>query len=59
MKGNHDQASAMVSMAAGAALYVSGINDSLNLGIENARSSINNAGGIEKLNQLIEFSSRF
>jgi len=59
MKGNHDQASAMVSMAAGAALYVSGINDSLNLGIENARSSINNAGGIDKLNQLIEFSSQF
>jgi len=45
-------------MAAGAALYVSGISDSLRSGIDQARSSLNDAGGIRKLNQLVEFSKK-
>jgi len=58
LKGEHEEASSMVSMAAGAALYVSGISDSLRSGIDQARSSLNDAGGIRKLNQLVEFSKK-
>ena len=58
LKGEHKQASEMVSMAAGAALYVSGVADSLHSGIDQARSSLQDEGGVEKLNQLVEFSKK-
>jgi len=45
-------------MAAGAALYVSGVADSLHSGIDQARSSLQDEGGVEKLNQLVEFSKK-
>ena len=58
LKGDHEQASAMVSMAAGAALYVSDIANSLESGVDLAKSCVELGGGIEKLNQLVEFTTQ-
>ena len=59
LRGEHEEASAMVAMAAGAALYISDIADSLDSGVELAKDCIKEGGGIIKLNQLVEFSSKF
>ena len=48
----------MVSMAAGAALYVSDIANSLESGVDLAKSCVELGGGIEKLNQLVEFTTQ-
>ena len=58
-RGEHEEASAMVAMTAGAALYISDIADSLDSGVELAKDCIKEGGGIIKLNQLVEFSSKF
>ena len=57
--GQREEASAMISMAAGAALYVSEVSDSLLSGINLAHECVNDGGGKEKLNQLVEYSSKF
>ena len=57
--GEHKEASAMVAMAAGAALYISDISDSLDSGVELAKDCIKEGGGVSKLNELIDFSSKF
>ena len=49
----------MISMAAGAALYVSEVSSSLEAGIILANECVKDGGGIEKLNQLVEYSSKF
>ena len=59
LTGQREEAGAMISMAAGAALYVSEVSDSLKSGINLAHECVNDGGGIEKLNQLIEYSSKF
>ena len=59
LRGEHEEASAMVAMTAGAALYISDIVDSLDSGVELAKDCIKEGGGIIKLNQLVEFSSKF
>ena len=59
LRGEHEEASAMVAMAAGAALYISDIADSLDSGVELAKDCIKEGGGIIKLNQLVQFSSKF
>ena len=59
LSGEHEEASAMVAMTAGAALYISDIADSLDSGVELAKDCIKEGGGIIKLNQLVEFSSKF
>ena len=59
LRGEHEEASAMVAMTAGAALYISDIADSLDSGVELAKDCIKEGGGIIKLNQLVEFSSKF
>ena len=59
LRGEHEEASAMVAMTAGAALYISDIADSLDSGVELAKDGIKEGGGIIKLNQLVEFSSKF
>ena len=59
LRGEHEEASAMVAMTAGAALYISDIADSLDSGVELAKDCIQEGGGIIKLNQLVEFSSKF
>ena len=55
----HPEASSMISMAAGAALYVSEVSSSLEAGIRLANECVKDGGGIEKLNQLVEYSSKF
>ena len=55
----HQDASSMISMAAGAALYVSEISSSLEAGILLANECVKDGGGIEKLNQLVEYTSKF
>ena len=59
LRGEDKAASAMVAMAAGAALYISDISDSLDSGVELAKDCIKEGGGIAKLNELIDFSSKF
>ena len=59
LRGEHEEASAMVAMTAGAALYISDIADSLDSGVELAKDCIKEGGGISKLNELIDFSSKF
>ena len=59
LRGEQEEASAMVAMTAGAALYISDIADSLDSGVELAKDCIKEGGGIIKLNQLVEFSSKF
>jgi anthranilate phosphoribosyltransferase len=59
LTGQREEAGAMISMAAGAALYVSEVSDSLKSGINLAHECVNDGGGIEKLNQLVEYSSKF
>ena len=59
LRGEHEEASAMVAMTAGAALYISDIADSLDSGVELAKDCIKEGGGIIKLNQLVDFSSKF
>jgi anthranilate phosphoribosyltransferase len=48
----------IVLMNAGAAIYVAGISDSLQAGIEKAAAVIDSGAALEKLNQLIERSNR-
>ena len=59
LKGEHKTAGAMVSMTAGAALYVSGISGNLEDGINLAKDCVAEGRGMTKLNQLVEFSSQF
>ncbi len=59
LTGQREEAGAMISMAAGAALYVSEVSDSLKSGINLAHECVNDGGGIEKLNQFVEYSSKF
>ena len=59
LKGKHEEASAMVAMTAGAALYISDVTDSLDSGVKLAKECIKEGGGIKKLNQLIDYSSKF
>jgi anthranilate phosphoribosyltransferase len=58
LSGGHREASAMVSMTAGAALYVAGISGSLVSGVNIAKTCIGEGNGLNKLNQLIEFTSQ-
>ena len=53
------EASSMIAMAAGAALYDSEVASSLEAGILLANECVKDGGGIEKLNQLVEYSSKF
>ena len=46
----------MVAIAAGAALYISDISDSLDSGVELVHKE---GGGIAKLNELIDFLQNF
>lgn len=59
LNGEHKKAGAMVSMTAGAAIYVSGIVDTLEEGIKLAENSVSEARGMAKLSQLVEFTSQF
>ena len=59
LRGEHEEASAMVAMTAGAALYISDVTDSLDSGVKLAKECIKEGGGIKKLNQLIDYSSKF
>ncbi len=58
LRGEQEEASAMVAMTAGAALYISDIADSLDSGVELAKDCIKEGGGIIKLNQLVKFASK-
>ena len=59
LKGEHSAASSMVALNAGAALYVSGIENSLSQGVEKAKEGIKNKVGLDKLQELAEYSQSF
>ena len=59
LQGEHEKASSMICMTAGAALYLSDISSSLEAGVELAKSSLESGAGLKKLNQLVEFTSQF
>ena len=59
LQGEHEKASSMICMTAGAALYLSDIVSSLEAGVELAKSSLESGAGLKKLNQLVEFTSQF
>ena len=59
LQGEHKKASSMICMTAGAALYVSGIANSVESGVELAKRSVESGEGLKKLNQLVEFTSQF
>jgi anthranilate phosphoribosyltransferase len=59
LAGKHESAGSMISMTAGAALYVSGIANSLKSGVELAKECVGDGGGLKKLNQLVEYTSQF
>tara|TARA_B100001175_G_C19500158_1_gene637644 strand:- start:1185 stop:2204 length:1020 start_codon:yes stop_codon:yes gene_type:complete len=59
LQGEHEKASSMICMTAGAALYLSDIASSLEAGVELAKSSLESGAGLKKLNQLVEFTSQF
>jgi anthranilate phosphoribosyltransferase len=49
----------VVAVNAGAAIYVSGLADSLESGVEKARGVLASGGARRKLDELVEFSNRF
>ena len=49
----------IVALNAGAAIYVSGLADSLESGVVKARGTLANGGARRKLDELVEFSGRF
>ena len=59
LKGEHTAASSMVALNAGAALYVSGIENSLSQGVKKAEEGIKNKAGLDKLQELAEYSQSF
>ena len=59
LKGEHSAASSMVALNAGAALYVSGVDNSLAEGVERALEGIKQKKGLDKLQELSEYSQSF
>ncbi len=59
LKGEHSAASSMVALNAGAALYVSGVDNSLAEGVERAMEGIKQKKGLDKLQELSEYSQSF
>ena len=59
LNGELTAASSMVALNAGAALYVAGVEDSLAQGIERAKEGIEQKLGLNKLQELSEYSKSF
>ena len=59
LKGEHSAASSMIALNAGAALYVSGVDNSLAEGVERALEGIKQKKGLDKLQELSEYSQSF
>ena len=59
LNGEHSAASSMVALNAGAALYVSGVENSLAKGVERAMEGIKQKKGLDKLQELSEYSQSF
>jgi len=59
LKGEHSAASSMVALNAGAALYVSEVENSLAEGVEKAMEGIKKKKGLDKLQELSEYSQSF
>ena len=59
LNGEHSAASSMVALNAGAALYVSGVEKSLAEGVERALEGIKQKKGLDKLQELSEYSQSF
>ncbi len=53
------KAAEMIALNAGAALYVSGISDSLKAGVERAHEVIYSGQALDKLNELVTFTAEF
>jgi anthranilate phosphoribosyltransferase len=59
LRNEQSPARDVVSANAGAAIYVSGLADSLESGVEKARGVLASGAARRKLDELVEFSSRF
>tara|TARA_B100000686_G_scaffold135170_1_gene142379 strand:+ start:42 stop:1058 length:1017 start_codon:yes stop_codon:yes gene_type:complete len=59
LNGEHSAASSMVALNAGAALYVSGVEKSMAEGVERALDGIKQKKGLDKLQELSEYSQSF
>ena len=59
LKGEYSAASSMIALNAGAALYVSGVDNSLAEGVERALEGIKQKKGLDKLQELSEYSQSF
>ena len=58
LKGEQGPAADIVSLNAGAAIYVAGISDSLQQGVNIAKTQLSSKAAYEKLQQLIKFSNQ-
>ena len=56
LRGENQAATQMVAMTSGAALYVAGLAGTLKEGIDMSLQSISEGSGIEKLEELVEYS---
>ena len=59
LRNEQGAAREVVAVNAGAAIYVSGLADSLESGVDKARDVLASGGARRKLDELVEFSSRF
>ncbi|MFT7686928.1 MAG: anthranilate phosphoribosyltransferase [Candidatus Azotimanducaceae bacterium] len=58
LSAEHDGASNIVSLNAGAAIYVAGLCDSLHAGVEMAQDAIGSGMAKEKMNEFVQFTQQ-
>ena len=58
LDGSHQGASGIVALNAGAAIYVSGVADDLESGVEMAREAIGSGRAVDKMQEFVEFTRR-
>ena len=59
LANEHLAASDIVAVNAGAAIYVAGLADTLQAGVEKARAVLESGAALEKLDQLVSFTGQF
>lgn len=58
LDGSHKGATGIVALNAGAAIYVSGVADSLDSGVEMASEAIGSGQAAEKMNEFVDFTTQ-
>ena len=59
LNNEHEAASAIVALNAGAAIYVAGLAEDLKSGVEQAQAILASGAALEKLDQLVTFTALF